>query len=61
MMRQVGKGEGDGSGRMKDSSLYGLLGDPGKRNAQLERAKIGAEAINAGLINKTDWRDTTTR
>lgn len=61
MMRQVGKGEGDGSGRMKDSSLYGLLGDPGKKNAQLERAKIGAEAINAGLINKTDWRDTTTR
>ena len=27
----------------------------------MERAKIGAEAINAGLINKTDWRDSTTR
>lgn len=63
MMRRAGGGGegGQGSGGKNDSSLYGLLGDPGKRNAQLERAKIGGEAINAGDITASKWHSSATR
>ena len=61
MMRRSGGERGEGSGGTGDSSLYGLLGDPVKRNAQMERAKIGAEAISAGDATASTWKSMATR